>query len=395
MGLKKDEKPNCIVGPREPVYELTDSVMESLCALPAGKRFGQAKYPLYLYLDDPNFQLKGIEGIRVINASALKELKVSGNQLEALEEVRQFGLLKRLYAAKNLLSSFKLELYKLEHLDLSFNQLTTFPNMSVLPTLKYLNLSNNKISGSFAMFERSSPQLNFLDLSNNEFDWNQEEMFQNTSFLRYLSQLGTFSFQGNNKIHELFGYKEWILYFAPRLQYFNNEMVKDEEKRHTIAAPVFQATETWRLGMVDPMVLELYAGTPLDRERRTLEHELDTMEDELSDEEEARDEVEDLIEHQEEELAILRKAVDRLQRDPNRADDVMDDLDRKLESLALKQGTRARARTTDSSMTKAQKRKSRLQSLERWEANDDDYTDEEDDEFYSGGYRRASRESRR
>lgn len=134
---------NLLADPTDVVVELTEAVLEELSG---NRKLHQLRYPTYIVLTHPNFQLRSIEGLRAVKGTALKELDVSNNRLMVLDGLEQFATLKVIRASHNEITEVTIErLPRLKHLDLSFNRLDGLPDLAGLKALVYLDLSNNLV----------------------------------------------------------------------------------------------------------------------------------------------------------------------------------------------------------------------------------------------------------
>ena len=89
---KKDASDlNLLQDPQDVVVELTVGVLEELSG---GKKLHQLRYPTFIVLTHPNFQLRSIEGLQAVKGTALKELDLSNNKLLVLDGLEQFSTLK-------------------------------------------------------------------------------------------------------------------------------------------------------------------------------------------------------------------------------------------------------------------------------------------------------------
>eukprot|EP00164_Ancoracysta_twista_P003318 GFYU01004429.1.p1 GENE.GFYU01004429.1~~GFYU01004429.1.p1 ORF type:complete len:924 (+),score=301.41 GFYU01004429.1:262-3033(+) len=232
--INNQPKLNILQQPQRTITSLDFDTIQSLAA----RDLTTAQYPVYLYLQGQSFDLTSIEGIVAINKSALKELDLSGSRLDNIDELRHFegggggkdagkGL-KRLAIANNLLTSFDFHFPSLLELNLTGNNLSEFPKLSLLRSLQTLRLGGNKISGSWEILTEC-PQLVVVDLSNNEFDWDMIMFIQQVKNLAALSNLQDINVQ-NNPIQEHMVYREYMLYHVPRCTYLDGLAITKEMK---------------------------------------------------------------------------------------------------------------------------------------------------------------------
>jgi len=102
------------------------------------------------------------------NLGSLKELDLRFNyELQNIDVVSELPRLEAIVVSHNRVSGFELSFHKLRALHLNSNPVTRFSLMAVLPTLKFLNLSNAKIAAiDEALFDRL-PNLEMLYLDKN------------------------------------------------------------------------------------------------------------------------------------------------------------------------------------------------------------------------------------
>ena len=72
---------NLVDDPQDVVVELSVSVLEELSG---HRKLHQLRYPTYIVLTHPNFQLRSIEGLQAVKGTALKELDLSHNKILVL-----------------------------------------------------------------------------------------------------------------------------------------------------------------------------------------------------------------------------------------------------------------------------------------------------------------------
>ena len=82
---------NLLSDPQDVIIELTESTLQEL----AGKsKLHQLRYPTFIVLTHPNFQLRMIDGLAAVKGTALKELDLSLNKLMVIDGLEQFSTLK-------------------------------------------------------------------------------------------------------------------------------------------------------------------------------------------------------------------------------------------------------------------------------------------------------------
>eukprot|EP00164_Ancoracysta_twista_P005501 GFYU01007547.1.p1 GENE.GFYU01007547.1~~GFYU01007547.1.p1 ORF type:complete len:790 (-),score=280.46 GFYU01007547.1:102-2471(-) len=221
------QKPNFFGLPEPGLQKLTMENVEQYCLRPPST----AKYPVYIDLSNQHWDLSSIVGLNVFRPDALKELSLNFNKLEKIDEIMNMTSLKRLAVSNNLLTDATpiMNFSKLLHLDLSHNKLTELPPLP--KNLLALNISNNNISGDFFALA-GCRGLTYLNIANNNFSFDLQTFLLNASVFLELGNLGELDMSNNNNIHELFGYKHYMLYFAFRLYKFNGELVTPEMHPH-------------------------------------------------------------------------------------------------------------------------------------------------------------------
>lgn len=116
----------------------------------------------------------------------LQEINISRNLLINIDILNMYINLKQIDASSNYIETVDLNLSKLQVLNLSNNHLEEFPDIIPCKKLFKLNLASNKIQSMEDLTDGRFPysDMQSLNLSNNQFDFHNEEDF--TKFLYQL-----------------------------------------------------------------------------------------------------------------------------------------------------------------------------------------------------------------
>ena len=201
---------NLVADPQDVVVELSVSVLEELSG---HRKLHQLRYPTYIVLTHPNFQLRSIEGLQAVKGTALKELDLSHNKILVLDALEQFATLKVLRAAHNQIAEVTIEkLPRLTTLDLSHNRLDGIPDISGFKALRVCDLSHNLI-GTRPDSETSRDgwehfkhapllQLTTLSLHSNQLDWDQQAFNEQVATLKE-KKIKHLSFESNPFVEQV------------------------------------------------------------------------------------------------------------------------------------------------------------------------------------------------
>lgn len=120
--------------------------------------------------------------------SHVSQVTCTRNFLESLDPLSQFEQLVKIEANDNYISQVNLNLPRLQQLHLANNFLVSIPDLTKIPMLKDLNLSQNKVTGlELVVSEQSYVQLERLDLSGNLI------APENTQIARFMLKLKKFT----------------------------------------------------------------------------------------------------------------------------------------------------------------------------------------------------------
>jgi len=205
-------KANAIKDGTEQVRELNAKKLREL----AGRDLAAAKYPLYVFFDNPRFQMPNLKGLDAISNEAVKELSVAACRLVALEGIDCFVKLKRLWAGKNAIKRCSINFASLDLLDLSKNALFEIPDLSGCPNLKELDVSGNKIRGVWSGLISSS-RLQKLNLSKNKVKWDRDLWGAAMGIAQGLTSLKELTLQGN-KVTKAEGYRYYMANYLVNLK---------------------------------------------------------------------------------------------------------------------------------------------------------------------------------
>eukprot|EP00003_Mantamonas_plastica_P005063 TRINITY_DN1404_c0_g1_i2.p1 TRINITY_DN1404_c0_g1~~TRINITY_DN1404_c0_g1_i2.p1 ORF type:complete len:1712 (-),score=660.31 TRINITY_DN1404_c0_g1_i2:1157-6262(-) len=234
--FRKNTKTNAIKDNekvKEPHKHLQGDVLKKL----SGRDLSYAEYPTYLYFDDERFKLRSIKGIEVVNAVALKELRLNKNKLKILhgDDLNRFVKLKRIDASQNHIQSVEdLSLEKLVELNLNSNQLTQIPNLNECTALEELRLSLNTLTGNKTMFEgiEKCAKLKMLELNKNAMKLKPKEFVKAMAHLgRYCPKLQTLDLRDNKFRNDFPDYRAWVAQKVPSLKNLDGEQVTNKERK--------------------------------------------------------------------------------------------------------------------------------------------------------------------
>ena len=244
-GRKKDASDlNLLEDPQDVVVELTADVLEELSG---HKKLHQLRYPTFIVVTHPNFQLRSIEGLQAVKGTALKELDLSNNRLLVLDGLEQFSTLKVLRAAHNEIAEVTIEkLPRLKHLDLSYNKLDGIPDLSGFKALAHLDLSHNRIGtrpdsetsrDGWENFKHAPlQQLTTLKLNDNALAWDQKAFNEQVAMLKE-KKLKHISLENNPFVDEVEAYRIWLISNCIKLVSLDGDKVSPVEKRSRIKEP--------------------------------------------------------------------------------------------------------------------------------------------------------------
>lgn len=120
-----------------------------------------------------NFEMGTDSGITSIGSIVKKTIDLSDSRLENAEKIPRIEAISAINLSKNLIAAIPSSLTyysNLIKLDLSHNKITTLANISNLPQLQGLNLSNNCLTSEAIQESKidSLKQLTMLNLNNNQ-----------------------------------------------------------------------------------------------------------------------------------------------------------------------------------------------------------------------------------
>ncbi|OMJ26109.1 U2 small nuclear ribonucleoprotein A' [Smittium culicis] len=140
-----------------------------------------------------------------INASMDHELDLRANKIPTIENL---GATKDLYDA----------------IDFTDNEINFLGNFPLLPRLKRLFLSNNRIRSISPTLSSTIPNINTLVLSNNYFE--QLVDLEPLKDLKYLENLIIIG----NPVSRISNFRSWLIFRIPQLRLINFTKIKDAER---------------------------------------------------------------------------------------------------------------------------------------------------------------------
>lgn len=115
-----------------------------------------------------NLQLQTLYFLQYTDWNTLTEVSVANNKILNIDILNKFESLKIINASNNHIEECNLHLRKLEILNLSYNELSTFPVLENMSKLRDLNLSYNRIENMINVNIKFTINLKVLDMSFNK-----------------------------------------------------------------------------------------------------------------------------------------------------------------------------------------------------------------------------------
>ena len=132
----------------------------------------QLRYPVRLDFAHERFRLRSLALLSQLKESALQQIDLTDNELQALTELNRFTALKSLIASRNLLCDgpgIRLSLHRLTRLDLGGNQLRELPPLGDLvllqvpmPTVACFDCAGHGVIVSYAAGAQFEPEQDHL-----------------------------------------------------------------------------------------------------------------------------------------------------------------------------------------------------------------------------------------
>lgn len=224
LPLELDDGTDNEEGPPEaPKAELADDELRHL--------LGKGSYPVFLDLSGKEYALTA-DSFLLLCPDIIKELDLSNNKLEYLDNLAHMSRLKRLRANNNCLYSAGLiQLSSLVLLSLAHNRMEMLCGMEYLHNLVNLNLSDNLISGGFSELGKLKAlqvlnlSYNNIALTFNKFHHKILRHLQSLPKLRYLY------FNGNPVQQSIFKYRFFVISQLPKLHFLDGDPVTKEERK--------------------------------------------------------------------------------------------------------------------------------------------------------------------
>eukprot|EP00753_Platysulcus_tardus_P012915 PLAT3572.5.p1 GENE.PLAT3572.5~~PLAT3572.5.p1 ORF type:complete len:1921 (+),score=1267.62 PLAT3572.5:60-5822(+) len=178
---------------------------------------------------DDQFQLQTLRGLELVgegnpaSRDEVLEFHLENNQLESLLELvlssgqSLFTHVQQIFASNNniqylcssvaepTLNSWPVRLDHLQELDLSFNELTSIPALTMMPHLRVYVLHHNSIRPPWNMLSEGR-SLQRLDLAHNKLDWTSTEFSKAIKLLRDLRNLRELNLGHNPFVREVKDY---------------------------------------------------------------------------------------------------------------------------------------------------------------------------------------------
>ncbi|KAA6392213.1 MAG: hypothetical protein EZS28_012263 [Streblomastix strix] len=239
-----NHKQSCILLPMDLVEDIDAGIMEDLI----DPSLNIKKYPVYMCFRNKcfkkregGFKLNTISGIcQQVVPKYIKEIDIGDNKLQTFNSLMLsknqsgqqpgFDKLRRLWLDGNQLTTVVLEgLPKLEELYLNHNKLRYIPSLAHLNTLMILDLSSNDLFGSISALSALSHHLIQLDLSYNQYKWNQAQFMESVSIISTFKKLEILILSPNP--FNNFYTKGWIQHFMFGLKDGKLSEVDDEKQK--------------------------------------------------------------------------------------------------------------------------------------------------------------------
>jgi dynein assembly factor 1 len=177
---------------------------------------------------------KGFHAIENLEEyTGLRALFVEGNAIDSLDGLQALVNLKCLFMQQNMVSEIEEgvldTLTELSNINLSNNNVKKLENMQNLTSLHTLQLANNFLSSVAAISHLSEcPSISVLDLSNNKIDGTWEEL---SEMLLTLPNLSVLYLQGNPIVNKIRFYRKNLIAKLAKLTYIDDRPVFPAERR--------------------------------------------------------------------------------------------------------------------------------------------------------------------
>mmetsp|Transcript_8249 Transcript_8249/g.20774 ORF Transcript_8249/g.20774 Transcript_8249/m.20774 type:complete len:1970 (-) Transcript_8249:116-6025(-) len=192
---------------------------------------GKGKWPVYLDLSPPHFQLDNADFLLVAK-DVVKEIDLTSNNLRDCTSLRHLTKLRRLILDKNRLESIDLSnLSSLEKLSLADNRLQSIPSMNDLRKLVNLDLSGNQITSGFEQIRKVAKTLRVIDLSRNAINMSLGEFSTYVMDpLKACAKLEYLSLSENEVAATIPRFRLFLVHSLPKIKYINWDVVSSKER---------------------------------------------------------------------------------------------------------------------------------------------------------------------
>eukprot|EP01114_Cavostelium_apophysatum_P006715 TRINITY_DN1814_c0_g1_i4.p1 TRINITY_DN1814_c0_g1~~TRINITY_DN1814_c0_g1_i4.p1 ORF type:complete len:1627 (-),score=534.96 TRINITY_DN1814_c0_g1_i4:46-4926(-) len=191
---------------------------------------GKSTYPSYLDFSPLHFQLDEDDFLQNC-PNCVKEMDLSSNQLVECTNLSHLSKMKRLWIDNNLLCNIVFKgMSALEYLSLSQNRIENLNDMADLKKLVNLDLSGNRLTGSFNELSKLK-SLKVLDIGTNSIDLAIHEFYNYVLVhIKKLGKLEMVNFSGNPIEDKIREFRHFIVNELPKLKYLDWDLISKDDR---------------------------------------------------------------------------------------------------------------------------------------------------------------------